>query len=1632
MPLTQETREHIIKELHALINKRLPVKKAKLVNQFADLYFQNVSTEGLNERTVPDLYGAMISHWDLIGSRRKGETKLNVYNPQFEQHGWQSIHTIIELATDDMPFLVDSLCMEINKQGFGIHFMIHQGAMRLRRDAQNLVTEITVDETPSEDSTLEAPIYIEIDRETDPAVLEKLQLELLRVLKDVRLAVEDWSKIRERMHEAIQELTTNPAPTEYLDIAEAKAFLAWLDDDHFTYLGCRDYELVNVNGDLGLRAIQQTGLGVLRKEEKDKPIRLLSDLPPAARELAMAPQILVVSKTNTKATVHRPVYTDYIGVKRFDKSGNLIGERRFIGLYTSTAYKSHPKDIPLLRRKVEMIMQTAQLSVKGHSGKELMDILASLPRDDLFQANTTELSELAIGILHIQERPHIHLFVRQDTYRRFISCLVYVPREQLDTELRLAMQDVLMDAFKGLEITFTMFYSESILARVDYLIRTDQNVDLKYNVNEIETKLIEVARSWSDELRANLIEYYGEDHGSVLMRKYLKSFPASYRDDYSALVGIHDIEHMERLSETHLLEMNLHRPLEEADSILRFKLFRRHEPVILSDALPMLENMGLRVVDERPYEIILKDGTRVWIHDFGMTHALGQDLDIVIVKDIFQEAFIHIWQGAAENDGFNRLIMGAQLTWREAALLRAYAKYLRQVGFTFSQVYIESTLAKNAHIAKLIIQLFKHWFDPLKQSISASAIPEIEKQLQIALDAVANLDEDRILRRLLEVVRATFRTNYFQVSNEGKQKPWFSFKLNPARIADLPLPRPMYEVFVYSPRVEAIHLRAAKVARGGIRWSDRREDFRTEVLGLMKAQQVKNSVIVPAGAKGGFVPKCLPEEGTREVIMAEVVSCYQTFIRGLLDVTDNLLLGHVQPPANTVCYDNDDPYLVVAADKGTATFSDIANSISADYQFWLGDAFASGGSAGYDHKKMGITARGAWESVKRHFRTLNIDPQAQDFTVVGIGDMAGDVFGNGMLLSRHIKLVAAFNHMHIFLDPNPNPEMSFAERQRLFDLPRSTWEDYNADLISKGGGVFKRSAKVILLSPEVKELLGLNQEFIEPNALIRCILTAKVDLLWNGGIGTYVKATNERHVDVGDRTNDAVRVNGDQLRSAVVAEGGNLGFTQLGRVEYSLNDGLIYTDFIDNSAGVDCSDHEVNSKILLNMVVTSGDMTVKQRNQLLAEMTDEIAELVLDDNYSQTGAINLIIWRAAEELELHRAYISELEQTDKLDRALEFLPDDKTLLERKAQGKGLCSPEIAIILSYSKMSIKNHLLHSDLLEDPYLGQAVALAFPKPLRERYRTQMELHSLRREIVATQLSNAMVNDMGITFAYRMQTETGATIPAIVRAYTIASAIYKMPELVNTIEKMCRHIDAKIQYQMIWQISRLVRRAARWFLRSRRDYLPDIADAIAHFTPGISQLSAELPKLLVRSEKERWEVIVKEYCDAGVHEDIAMQMASVKFQYPLLDIVESALENNLPLREFAMVYFSLGEYLEFSWLREQINNQIVETNWDALARSAMRDDLDVQQRKLSIGILQGVEHLTDITALLDKWVTKNKVFFIRWQKLLTDLRAFTDIKYMMLSVVVRELVELVRARFKRIKRKPHHKAANLTHTPK
>lgn len=1602
----EDKRKKIVAKVISLVKKRLPEQEASLVKTLVPYYCANVPLEDLEARSVNELYGMIHSHWQLMYKRHPKEYKRRLFTPQLAVDGWESKHTILQFIFDDQPFLVDTLSMVINRHAMTTHLIIHLGGIKVRRNQKNEIVEILPHDAQVNDVSIEAPILFEIERQTDPHFIAEFLKELDHAIKDAHWAVEDWHKIQAEVHKSLAEIDQCPFHLPDEEVSESKLFLQWLLDDHFTFLGCRNYEVVGEGKNKALKIISGSSLGILRNESKSKQSRLFSELPPEVRKLAQSKQILILSKTNTKATVHSDRYTDYVGIKYFDKTGKLTGEKRFVGLYTSTVYHSSCQTIPVIRLKIAKVLARSGLPVKGHAAKTLLTILEILPRDDLFQANVAEIFDLATGIFQLQERRRIRLFIRKDFFNRFFSCLIYMPRDDVRTELRQRMEEILMTAFEGIESTYETVFTDSILAQLHITIRIDPHKKLEYDPKELEEKIIAIGRSWKDDLQENLIDFFGEEKAMALVTRYQRAFPVGYRETFSAHHAVFDIERIEKLSVNNLLEMSLYRPLGSSGEAIHFKLFHARNTIPLSDVLPVLENMGLRVIDEQPYETITSDGKVVWIDDFNILYPEDPAMDVIGSKDNFQSAFHKIWHGEAENDGFNRLVLAAQLSWREISVLRAYAKYLKQVGFTFSQNYMEETFAHNPILARLLVDLFKNRFNPAFIKQSSEKCNAVEAEIKAALDQVANLDEDRILTMFLTLIKATIRTNYYQVEANQFNKTYLSFKFNPQEIPELPLPKPLFEIFVYSPRFEGIHLRAGKVARGGIRWSDRREDFRTEILGLMKAQQVKNAVIVPAGAKGGFVPKYITPDSSREAALEEAIACYKNFIRGLLDLTDNLVNNIVVHPANTRRYDENDTYLVVAADKGTATFSDIANAIAKEYNYWLDDAFASGGSTGYDHKKMGITARGAWESVKNHFQELNIDIQNQNFSVLGIGDMSGDVFGNGMLLSEHIQLIGALNHQHIFIDPNPDPKMSYKERQRLFDLPRSTWEDYNPALISKGGGVFKRSAKAIRLSTEIKNLLMIKKDVVPPNELLRALLKMRVDLLWSAGIGTFVKASTESNLNVGDRANDAIRVNGNELMCRVIGEGGNLGLTQLGRIEYELTGGKINTDFIDNSGGVDCSDHEVNIKILLNGAQSEGNISLKHRNALLAAMTDEVSQLVIHNNYQQTRAITIAVRQSFEYLSLYSRYIDQKVSENKLNREIEFLPDEKTLLEHKALGKGLTRPEIAVLSAYSKIFLKEELLNSDLPADPYLFEYIENAFPKTLHLRYRKQMAEHRLCREIAATQLSNSVITHMGITFVYQMFDETRARSDEIVRAYIISREIFDMAGFLADIEALDYEVKSEVQIQMVLKVVRLIRRSVRWFLRNQKSHL-DIGDNIAKFSPYANKLAKRLPVLLVGKEKESYDQMTRELMEKKVPEKIAARIAGTSAMYSILNVIQAAHEHHSDVYRVATLYFSLADILELDQFSEMINTFPVSDHWSVLARSAVKGDLDWQQRALTIAVLKTQKKTINIKTHLAQWLEKNRLLVDRWQKLFAELCSCTHLEYTMLSVAMRELLD-------------------------
>jgi len=1586
------------------------------LSRFVERFFARVPQEDLALRPAPAWLAVARDMLAFAAGRVPGAPKLRLLNPETAPQGFGSSPTVLQIANDDMPFLVDSVSMALAERGIGIHLLVHPVI-----DGESLM-------------------HIEIDRQSTDE-FSAIEQALVAALGDVRLCVQDWAAMRDIMVRAADEMSTRALPVNDVIRAESQDFLRWAADNHFTFLGYREYRVSGEGAERTLAPVEGTGLGLMR-HASNQPPRAVSEF--VAHRQAGERDVLILTKTNARATVHRPGYMDYIGVLVYDENGVAVAEQRFLGLYTSGAYNRRPWEIPLVRRRHDQIMERSGLAAASHSGKALRHILDTLPRDELFQSSADELFTTVMGILALQERVRSRLFLRRDRYGRFFSALVYIPRDRFSGEVRNRIETLLREALQGERLDSSISIGESPLAQMYLVIRPKAGATVVADAAALEQRVAAIVRNWQDGLRDALVRAKGESDGLRLARRFAKGLPPGYIDAVTPDMAAQDLVRADQLSGEKDLALTLY----QGEDGLRFKAIRLDRVIALSDALPMLENLGLRILSEHPYELEA-DGRIVAIQDF-VVQAQRPLGDLAAARGDFEDAFARIWSGEAENDGFNKLVLAAGLTWRQVAMLRGYAKYLLQTGVPFSQAYMEETLVRYPLVARLLAELFEARFHPARGGADAArsavardglgrvlaglaeadrsalaaaadaastavglertaAMAGIEEAMGAVLEKVSSLDEDRILRSLKAVIQATLRTSFHQT----KGRDYISFKFDPSKVPDLPKPKPYREIFVYSPWVEGVHLRFGPVARGGLRWSDRREDFRTEVLGLVKAQMVKNTVIVPVGSKGGFFPKRLPSSADRDAWMAEGIASYKRFINGLLDITDNIVDGKIVPPVDVVRHDADDPYLVVAADKGTATFSDIANGISAEHGFWLGDAFASGGSVGYDHKGMGITARGGWESVKRHFRAMGRDSQTQDFTCVGVGDMSGDVFGNGMLLSKHIRLLAAFDHRHIFLDPNPDSARSFVERERLFKLPRSSWDDYDKSLISAGGGIYPRSAKHIPVSPEVRAALGIegDAEQMTPAQLMNAILKAPVDLLWNGGIGTYVKASTETHADAGDRANNGLRVDGRELRCKVVGEGGNLGMTQKGRIEACLAAGvLLNTDFIDNSAGVDTSDHEVNIKILLGGVMARGGLTLEQRNVLLAEMTDEVGELVLNDNYRQNQAISLMERMSVPRLGSFQHLIRTLESQGLLDRAIEFLPSDAEFSDRRSRGLGLTRPELSILLSYDKIVIFNQLLDSDVPEDPYLSRELQRYFPKPLQERYAADMEGHRLRREIIATAVTNSMVNRMGSTFVLRMQEDTGEQPAQIAKAYTIAREILDARQWWSAIDAADLKVPESAQIDALMAIWNLLRQYTRWMLNLPGEHLV-IASMVERYSASLNELRAILPKALPGEAKAQYEASIDAWKRKGFAPALAADFAALPFLAYGLDIAQIALQRKLPVADVARVYFSLSDALHTKWLMDQVELLPVEGRWHAQARGALRDELQQQQSTLVGQVLATAPAGKGATDAVGEWLSREDSTLRYTLAMFADMRNLRGMDYATLLVAVRRLGQIAAA---------------------
>ncbi|MFI6506897.1 NAD-glutamate dehydrogenase [Streptosporangium sp. NPDC050855] len=1581
---------------------------------FLRRYYRHVAPEDLLGREPAEVYGPALAQRRLAATRPQGRALVRASTPEPGEHGRDADISVVEIVTDDMPFLVDSVTMELDRHGIAVHLVVHP-QMRVRRDMTGTLLDGDRQDVTGQ-VLAESWMRLEIDRQSDPEVLRRIETDLQRVLEDVRNAVEDFTKMRAIALRTAEDVEAHPPPLDPAGVEDSLELMRWLADGHFTFLGYREYRLEESEGGDRLHPLPGTGLGILRHDSTDSGS--FAALPPELRAKAREKQqMLIITKANTRATVHRPAYLDYVGVKLFDASGEVVGERRFLGLFTHVAYNESISRVPVLRRKLAEVLVLAGLDADSHDGKDLIEILETFPRDELFQTSVEQLLPIALGVLRLRERKQVKLFLRPDDYGRYISCLVYLPRDRYTTKIRLKMQEILLRALGGTSFDYSAMIGESALARLHVVVRGERGRPLALdavNVEELEARLAEATKSWEDDLATAIAELCPEQDAPALTRRYAAAFPEGYKADFPPRTAVADLRRLEELAASgDEIGMNLYEPYDASEGDRRFKVYRIGAPVSLSHVLPLLQRMGVEVVDERPYAIdrdndpATKDA---WIYDFGLRHTPSPEVDRDEFKRLFQDAFGALWAGRVESDGFNGLVLAAGLTWEQAEILRVYARYLRQAGTAFSQEYIERVLTGNVRIARLLVRLFDARLNPRRPAeVRADLAEALREEILAALDDVASLDEDRILRTYVEMIGATLRTNYFQTA-DGARKPYVSLKFDSPSISALPLPRPRFEVFVYSPRVEGVHLRFGKVARGGLRWSDRMEDFRTEVLGLVKAQMVKNTVIVPTGSKGGFVVKNPPRSGSREDVLVEGVACYRMFICGLLDITDNLVDGAVVPPADVVRHDEDDTYLVVAADKGTATFSDIANGVAKEYGFWLGDAFASGGSIGYDHKAMGITARGAWESVKYHFRTIGVDVQTTDFTVAGIGDMSGDVFGNGMLLSEHIRLVAAFDHRHVFVDPDPDAARGHAERARLFALPRSSWADYDASLISAGGGVWPRTAKSIPVSPQMRAALGIDGEVtsLAPADLISAILRAPVDLLWNGGIGTYVRASTESNADVGDKANDGLRITAAELRCKVIGEGGNLGFTQPARIEFARGGGLVNTDFIDNSAGVDTSDHEVNIKILLDRAVRDGELTDSERNQLFLDMTDEVAGLVLRDNYDQNVVLAAARAQAPEMLHIHARQLRRLERAGLLNRELEALPSDKMLAERRQARLGLTAPEFSVLLAYTKLVTDAEILASDLPDDPYLASWLVSYFPSALRDRLRTYMDSHPLRREIITTGVVNDLVNSSGTTFMFRLGEESGASSPDIARAYLVTREVFDMPSLWRRIEELDNRVDTATQIAMELEARKLVERGTRWLLGNRRPPL-DLASTVGFFAKGMNGLLPHLPKLLTGSDLSAFEERRDGFVARGVPADLAERVAAMVPAYSTFDLVEVASRTGRPVHDVAEVYFDLADRLQLARLRERVVALPRDSRWNSMARAALRDDLYAAHAALTHDVVTHSTPGLSPEERLARWTEANSAAVARARQTLSEIWESDTFDLATLSVALRAIRTLV-----------------------
>lgn len=1504
-------------------------KENKLINAFLQNFYRQVPVEDLAGWKAEDLSVVARSMCDWGAEKKTGTHKVRVFNPEKKRDGWHIPHTVIGMVSDDMPFIIDTVTSELSQQGLNVEVLFHPVLSVLREKGQ--MKDIAAGKDRAEGFAPESFVYIQLEQMLTSDACKKLATMLSQRFDDIRAATTDWKTMLKKVDDVTAHISSITGH-EWNDVKEARDFLGYIRANNFTFLGYREYKFSGGQS----KVIEGSNLGVLKNItalmfENGAEIKALE---------ATRWPVMVCKLIDFNSTVHRPVPMDAIAMKIVDAKGNLSGMHFFVGLFTSSTYSCRTGEVPLVRQKVAETVAKAGFTKGSHDAKALEHILEKMPRDELFQVSSDELFSMALGILRLQAKQRIALFTHMDPVRRHMSCLIYVPRDRYNTKFRLAAAKILEQSLGGRVTNYFTTLDDSTLARVLFTVRLEKDA-AAYDHAQTEQRLVDMGREWDERLKHVLIDVYGKIKGTELAFTYGRAFPSAYHESIDIKNAVHDIRQLEALQAgSDDIRVDFYRLSDAAAGSFNLKVYHKGAPVPLSDILPKLENMGLKALSEMPYEVKPHDGGKIWIHDFVLKGA--DNIDFEKVKSAFEETFLQVWKGHAEDDGLNALVLRANLDWREVMILRTYSSYMRQARLPYSRTYVEQVLSAYPAITREIVAFFKTLHDPKEvKKVKADGQKIIDM-----LQDVQKLDHDRILRTFKMLTENTLRTNYFQKDEKGAPKSTLAVKLDSKNIPDLPLPRPHVEIFVYSPRVEAVHLRGGEIARGGIRWSDRHDDFRTEVLGLMKSQMVKNTVIVPVGAKGGFVVKQPPKEGGREAYSQEGIECYKIFVQTLLDLTDNNVKGKIVRPKDVVCHDGIDPYLVVAADKGTATFSDIANALSLKSGFWLGDAFASGGGTGYDHKKIAITARGGWESVKRHFRELGKDIQKEPFTLVGVGDMAGDVFGNAMLLSTQMKLVGAFNHVHIFCDPEPDIAASFAERERMFKT-RGGWDTYDKSKISAGGGVFERSAKSLKISPQIKKRFGLTHDSVTPDDLIKAILRAEVEMIWFGGIGTFVKSSKQSHADADDKSNDALRIDANEIRAKVVGEGANLGTTQLSRVEYARSGGRINTDFIDNSGGVDCSDHEVNIKILLADVVGKGKLNLAQRNKLLVDMTDDVAKLVLRDNYQQTQAISLQMHAVREHVGLHAEFVRSLERDGLIKRSLEGLPDEEGFARLQRDGQGLTRPELAILTSYAKIVLYKQVLKSSIPDDAAMEGLLFDYFPKALH-KFDKEIKVHKLRREIIAAQIVNMLVNRMGPVFVSSRVSKTGASAEEVIKAFMIVQEALVLKKLWADIEALDNKVSSQVQIAALHELFQTAKRAVTWFLRLSGGPL-DMARETGIFAPGMATLRASIGRIIPEGLRNTLNLTQQKMTEWQVPRSIAEDISVANILSSAGAIINIAQKSKGDLKAVAKTYFDVGEGMGLDWLRGQLSDLKTENQWQARVKGGLMDDLFHHQAVLA-----------------------------------------------------------------------------------